>query len=75
MMRRCKANEIMGNLKKSKDDAWWIQHLEPKYPDIDETVLRLKLKIEEDNRLQGLKLLKENNDLIFDISRARATIY
>lgn len=46
MMRRCKANEIMGNLKKSHDDAWWIQQLDPKYCDIDETVLRLKQKIE-----------------------------
>jgi hypothetical protein len=60
MMRRCKANEIMGNLKMANDDAWWIQQVDSKFPEIDETVLRLKLKIEEDNRLQGLKLLKEN---------------
>ena len=59
-MRRSKTHEILKNYKDSYEDATWIKLLDSKYPDIDETIHRLKLKMEEYGRLQGLKLLSEN---------------
>ena len=59
-MRRCRAQESLGEIEESLNDAHFIEIMDSKYPDIGKIILRLKEKLLEVQRLQGLKLLGEN---------------
>lgn len=59
-MRRCRTQERLGEIEESLDDAHLIEIMDSKYPDIGKIILRLKEKLLEVQRLQGLKLLGEN---------------